>query len=170
LAPTASPTFTGTVSADIISATGDISGAIVSGVTSPGAGRGLLVRQPAGDGSEAIIQFTNNGVSAQRASINAGTAGDLIFNPASGVIKNGARRIGASVGGQGTTSATAVTTITHGLGTTPTSVVASPRGNTFSATTHLHVYVGNIGATTFTIYGGSGTAGAAVAYSWIAVA
>jgi hypothetical protein len=77
----ASPTFTGTVSAAGINTTGDISGGgWVGGVTSDGAGRGLLVRQAAGDANNAIIQFTNNGVTAQRASITAGAGGQLSMN------------------------------------------------------------------------------------------
>jgi hypothetical protein len=76
-APTASPTFTGTVNAAAITATGDISGAIVSGVTSAGAGRGLHVRQPSGDGSDAILQFTNNASTSQLAAFNASSSGAL---------------------------------------------------------------------------------------------
>jgi hypothetical protein len=80
-APTADPTITGTMSAGIINTTGDISGGgWVGGVTSDGAGRGLLVRQAAGDANNAIIQFTNNGVTAQRASITAGAGGQLSMN------------------------------------------------------------------------------------------
>ena len=80
-APTADPTITGTMSAGIINTTGDISGGgWVGGVTSDGAGRGLLVRQSVGDANNAIIQFTNNGVSAQRASITAGAGGQLSMN------------------------------------------------------------------------------------------
>ena len=73
-----SPVFSGTASGDM-STTG-----WVGGVTSAAAGRGLLVRQPSGDGSSAILQFTNNAVSAQKASISADTAGNLTFSPASG--------------------------------------------------------------------------------------
>ena len=53
---------------------------VVTGVTSPGAGRGLLVRQPVGDGSAAILQFTNNAVTAQRASIAADSASNLVLS------------------------------------------------------------------------------------------
>jgi hypothetical protein len=80
-APTADPTFTGTVSAAGINTTGDISGGgWVGAVTNAGAGRGLLVRQPAGNASDAIIQFTNNEVTAQRAIISANTNGYLYLN------------------------------------------------------------------------------------------
>lgn len=75
------PTITGTMSAGVINTTGDISGGgWVGGVTSDGAGRGLLVRQAAGDVNNAIIQFTNNGITAQRASITAGAGGQLSMN------------------------------------------------------------------------------------------
>jgi hypothetical protein len=160
IAPTADPTFTGTVN-----------GGIISGVTNAAAGRGLLVRQPSGDGSEAIIQFTNNAVTAQRASINSGTAGDLILNPASGIVKNGSARIGASVGGTGVTTSGSNQTVTHGLGVTPSSVVVCPRNNTYTVGYNVNVIMGNITSTTFTVFANNG-AGAAVAasYSWIAVA
>ena len=170
-----SPTFTGTVNAAAIAATGDISAAVVSGVTSAGAGRGVLVRQPSGDATAAILQFTNNAITAQRAAISADSSSLLTLSATTVALSvtsaniNGGR-LGGVVGGEGTTSATTpAQTVTHGLGATPTAVVATPRSNAFSATTHLHVYVGNRGATTFTIYGGTGAAAAAVPYSWIAV-
>ena len=77
-APTANPTFSGTINTAAINGSGDISTTgWVGGVTSAAAGRGLLVRQPSGDGSAAIIQFTNNAVTAQRAVITANSAGDV---------------------------------------------------------------------------------------------
>jgi hypothetical protein len=80
-APTADPTFTGTVSAGIINTTSDISGGgWVGGVTNDGAGRGLLVRQSSSNVNNAIIQFTNNPVNAQLASITAGAGGQLSMN------------------------------------------------------------------------------------------
>ena len=80
-APTADPTITGTMSAGIINTTGDISGGgWVGGVTSDGAGRGLLVRQSSSNVNNAIIQFTNNPVNAQLASITAGSGGQLSMN------------------------------------------------------------------------------------------
>lgn len=80
-APTANPTFSGTVNTAAINGSGDISTTgWVGGVTSAAAGRGLLVRQPSGDGSAAIIQFTNNAVTAQRAVITANSAGDVALS------------------------------------------------------------------------------------------
>jgi hypothetical protein len=61
----------GTVSGDL-----SVEG-VVSAITNNGAGRGLHVRQPAGDGTSAIVQFTNNAANLQRASIDASSAGQL---------------------------------------------------------------------------------------------
>ncbi|WP_395772681.1 tail fiber domain-containing protein [Arenimonas sp.] len=74
------------VSTTAVTVVGDLnanyvnSNQVVSGVTVPAAGRGLLCRQPSGDGSDAIIQFTNFGVTAQRATINASSGGALSLN------------------------------------------------------------------------------------------
>jgi hypothetical protein len=73
----------GTVSGDVAVV------GIVSAVTNNGAGRGLNVRQPAGDGSDAIVQFTNNAGSAQIGSVNANPAGAMSINsPASTTINS----------------------------------------------------------------------------------
>jgi hypothetical protein len=40
----------------------------------------LLTRQPVGDGSAAILQFTNNAVTAQRASLTADSSSNLSLN------------------------------------------------------------------------------------------
>jgi hypothetical protein len=69
---TTSTTVTGDLNTNYINAN-----TVVSATTVPAAGRGLHVRQPAGDGSDAIIQFTNNATTAQRAAINASTSGYL---------------------------------------------------------------------------------------------
>jgi hypothetical protein len=61
----------GTVSGSL-----DVQG-VVSAVTNTGAGRGLHTRQPSGDTDPALIQFTNNAATEQRASIGASTAGQL---------------------------------------------------------------------------------------------
>jgi hypothetical protein len=53
---------------------------VVTAITSAAAGRGMLIRQPAGDGSNAILQFTNNGVTAQRASVAANSSSQLILS------------------------------------------------------------------------------------------
>lgn len=73
LAKLASPTFTGTLTADIISANrGEF-------VTSVAAGRGVGIKAPAGDASAGILQFTNNAQSVQWASVTA-TNGALTLN------------------------------------------------------------------------------------------
>lgn len=71
------------VTPSVVNVTGDLNtnfvnaNTTVSATTNAAAGRGLHVRQPSGDGSDAIIQFTNNAVTAQRAAINASTSGYL---------------------------------------------------------------------------------------------
>jgi len=171
----ASPTFTGTVNAAAITATGNIDGAIVSGTTVAASGRGVLVRQPSGDATAAILQFTNNAVSAQRAAISADSASLLTLSATTVALSvtsaniNGAR-IGGVVGGSGTTTSGSNLTVTHGLGATPTAVTANARSNTYSATLNTNIYVGNIGATTFTVFANNGAGGAvAAAFNWMAV-
>ena len=93
----------------------------------------------------------------------------MILNPASGVVKDGAAIINGVVGGTGTTTSGANLTVTHGLGTTPSAVTATVRSNTYNVATATRIYVGNFGATTFTVYATTGSAVAA-AFSWIAVA
>jgi hypothetical protein len=87
----------------------------------------------------------------------------------SGTVNSG--RLGAVVGGQGTTTSGSNLTVTHGLGVTPTSVVATVRATTYSSSLNTNIFVGTPGATTFTVFANTG-AGAAVAatFSWIAVA
>jgi hypothetical protein len=49
-------------------------------VTNAGAGAGFRVRQPSGNGSSAIIQFTDFGITDQRASISADSSRNLILS------------------------------------------------------------------------------------------
>jgi hypothetical protein len=63
----------GTVSGDLT-----VSG-VVSATTNAGAGRGFNVKQPAGNGSAAIVQFTNNAADTQLAVITADSLGALSF-------------------------------------------------------------------------------------------
>ena len=80
-----------------------------------------------------------------------------------------ATRLGGVVGGQGTTTSGSTLTVTHGLGKTPLSVTASIRANTYNTTPRC-IAVGNIGATTFTVFANDTAGGAvAAAFSWIAV-
>jgi len=245
LAPTASPTFTGTVS-----------GGIIKGVTDNAAGRGVVVTQPSGNATPAILQFTDFAVGSQLGNITADGSGNITINPASGTlfssaisssgqiradssgadggftirpwtssssyeslstnnmagaeyvvltdgtstfigagtggattIRSGANntaneivvsdstatirggRLAGVSGGQGTTTSGANLTVTHGLGITPTTVVATVRSNTYSATNNTNIFVGNIGATTFTVFANNGASGAiAAAFSWMVCA
>jgi len=87
----------------------------------------------------------------------------------SGTVNSG--RLGAVVGGSGTTTSGSNLTVTHGLGTTPTAVTATVRNNTYSSSTNTNIFVGNIGATTFTVFANTGAGGAvAASFNWIAVA
>ena len=61
----------------------------VSAVTVPGAGRGLCVRAPAGDASSAILQFTNNAVSAQWGAISTPSSGVMNISASSGLTCDG---------------------------------------------------------------------------------
>ena len=91
------------------------------------------------------------------------------FLDISGLSNAVGTRLGGVVGGQGTTTSGSNLTVTHGLGTTPSSVTASIRANTYNSTPRS-IAVGNIGATTFTVFANDTAGGAvAAAFSWIAV-
>jgi hypothetical protein len=89
-----------------------------------------------------------------------------------GITFNGSAAINTHVGGQGTTSATAVTTVTHGLGigVAPSSVVATHRTSGTTGSPRIF-YVSRLTATQFDIYA-LDTAGGQVAapFYWIAIA
>jgi hypothetical protein len=243
-------TMTGNLYAPYIDSSG-----VIAGTTDAGAGRGVLVRQPSGNGSAAIIQFTDNAVTAQRGNITADSSGNITINPNSGTlfssaisssgqiradssgadggftirpwtadssyesiatnsmtsteyvllsnggstyisggsggstsIRSGANntaheivvsdsnatvrggRLAGVIGGVGTTTSGSNLTVTHGLGVTPSGVTVSVRNNTYSATNNTNIFVGNIGATTFTVFANNGASGAvAAAFSWTAV-
>lgn len=70
-----------------ISLSGDISGGIVYALTSSAAGRGFCVKAPSGDATPAIIQFTNNAISAQWASLSA-TSTTLTCNVSAGFVSS----------------------------------------------------------------------------------
>lgn len=72
LAKLASPTFTGTLSAGIISTTDTIASAGRGEFTTVvSAGRGVGIKAPAGDASAGILQFTNNAMTSQWSSISS---------------------------------------------------------------------------------------------------
>lgn len=86
----------------------------------------------------------------------------------SGTVNSG--RLGAVIGGLGNTTSGANLTVTHGLGITPTAVTATIRINTYTSTNNANIYVGNIGATTFTVFANNGAGGVVTAaFAWIAV-
>lgn len=183
-APLASPTFTGTVNSADITSTGSIradSGGIDGGfVLRPWTGAGTYTSLATNGmvGNEYVL--LNNGTTTF---IGAGSGGGIQLRPnandstyefiishvgshrLSGALLNG------SVGGQGTTTSGANLTVTHGLGVTPSSVVATVRSNTYSAALNTNIFVGNITSTTFTVFANNGSSGAvAAAFSWIAIA
>jgi hypothetical protein len=81
-----------------------------------------------------------------------------------GILLRGAR------GGTGTTTSGSNLTVTHSLGTTPTSVVATVRQDTYSASLNTNIFVGAITSTTFTVFANTGAGGAvAAAFRWIAI-
>jgi hypothetical protein len=78
--------------------------------------------------------------------------------------------LNGATGGVGTTTSGSNLTVTHGLGASPSAVTVSVRSNTYSATNNTNIFVGNSGATTFTVFANNGASGAvAAAFSWIAV-
>ena len=102
---------------------------------------------------------------------NANTAAHQLLVDADGAHRLSGALLHGSVGGIGTTTSGANLTVTHGLGATPSAVTATVRSNAYSATNNTNIFVGNFGATTFTVFANNGASGAvAAAFSWIAVA
>jgi hypothetical protein len=184
LAPTASPTFTGTVSAAGITATGSIR------ADSGGADGGFIIRPwTAGSSYESLA--TNNMAASEyvvlsdgtSTFIGAGTGGattirsgannatnEIVVSDSNATIRGA--RLGGVVGGTGTTSATANLTVTHGLGVQPSAITATIHSNTFTAARNQMIFTSTPGTpntTTFTVYASSGSAGIAATFSWIAV-
>lgn len=87
----------------------------------------------------------------------------------SGSVINSTGTLNRVQGALGTTTIGSNLTVTHNLGTTPSSVVVSARSNAYSTTRTVNIFCGNIGATTFTVYANDGAAGLAQAFSWMAV-
>lgn len=110
-----------------------------------------------GDASYAYSAFTANSANTATNAINA-------TNDASGVILRGAR------GGSGTTTSGSNLTVTHNLGITPTSVVATVRADTYSSVLNTNIFVGAITSTTFTVFANNGAGGAVAAtFRWIVI-
>lgn len=138
VADTTTQTLTNKTLADPI-VTGTLSGGVISAVTFDAAGRGLLVRQSAGDANPAILQFTNNAVTVQRASISSDAAGNLTFSPSSGA---------------GTFSGTLATSAIYSSG-----VVHSGGHNSGSlASVQPGAYLGpSTGGSSYSMFGNAGT-------------
>jgi len=156
---------------------------------SGGADGGLIMRPWTGGSS--WTSLATNGMTGEeyilisqgaRTLLGAG-GGDIEIRPGTNSIANqltvsstGAHELSGavlkgSVGGQGNTTSGANLTVTHGLGVTPSSVVATVRSNTYTSTNNTNIFVGNIGSTTFTVFANNGASGAtSAAFSWIAVA
>lgn len=126
------------------------------------------------------VAFDNNEIQARLngaasgLNINASGGNVGIGNASSttqinGTLKNGSAFVSGCVSGILTTTSGANATVTHGLGVTPTSVVASIRSSTYTLSTYT-VFTGNYTATTFTIGANLNGANAAAAVSWIAMA
>jgi hypothetical protein len=73
---TAGDTMSGNLYAPYLESTGP-----VRGTTQAAAGRGVLITQPSGNGSAAILQFTNYEVNSQLASITVDGGGTVGINP-----------------------------------------------------------------------------------------
>jgi hypothetical protein len=102
---------------------------------------------------------------------NANTTTHQLVVDANGAHRLSGALLHGAVGGEGTTTSGANLTVTHGLGTTPASVVATVRNNTYSASLNTNIFVGSRTGTTFTVYANNGAGGAvAAAFSWMAVA
>lgn len=100
---------------------------------------------------------------------NVGIGNASSVTQVNGVLKNGSAFVSGCVSGILTTTSGANATVTHGLGVTPTAVVATIRSSTYTLSTYT-VFTGNYTATTFTIGANLNGANAAAAVSWVAMA
>lgn len=152
-APIANPTFTGTV----------------SGVSAAMVGLGNVnntsdANKPVSTATQTALNLKlNESGGTVTGILNVATEGDL--RVAGDVVR-------ASVGGVGTSTVGSggLYGVTHGLGTTPTAVVACQRSNTYNSTPRIFS-VGNFTSSSFTLFAND-TAGTRqdTAFSWIAIA
>jgi hypothetical protein len=118
------------------------------------------------------LNSLTNGTYTGNVTTNASTATALkTARNINTVSFDGTANIVTHVGGQGTTNLSGVFTVTHGLGQTPSAVVATQRTAGTTTGSPRIFYVSRISATQFDIYA-LDTAGAQVAgpFYWIAVA
>jgi hypothetical protein len=138
-------------------------------------GIGLAAGSSFGTGDANVIIGGNDGSDIHGSSNNIilsdGDGNIRVKVNSSGVITKGnGAVIRGTTGNIGTTTSGTNLTVTHGLGTTPISVVATVRSNVYSAALNQNIFVGNFTATTFTVFSNNGAGGAAAsAFSWIAV-
>ena len=168
IAPLDSPTFTGTVGSfsmgtNDIAFSGSTGGIVyLDGPTGTVGGNLTLELPLISTGNEVLVADTTT-----QTLTNKTLTAPVITG--SGTVNSG--RLGSVVGGLGTTTSGSNLTVTHGLGTTPTAVNATIRINTYTSTNNANIFVGNIGATTFTVFANNGAGGAvSAAFNWIAVA
>ena len=112
-----------------------------------------------------------NGVYTGNVTTNASTATALKTARTINTISfDGTANILTHVGGQSTTLGSTVKTITHGLGSTPSSVVAVQRAAGTPTLTVINFHITRISATEFDIYAVSAGAYVSGPFYWIAVA
>jgi hypothetical protein len=138
-APTASPTFTGTVNAANITTTGGVTVGTQLSAVSPNSGSsgGVVIRQNAGGGT-GYLQFTNNAMSSQLAAISADASGNLGLSPASGA---------ASVSG----SLSASTLASSGV------VYSGNHSSSSLASVQAGVFLGSTAGSSYLMAGNAGT-------------
>jgi hypothetical protein len=112
-----------------------------------------------------------NGVYTGNVTANASTATALkTARTINTVSFDGTANILTHVGGQSTTLGSTVKTVSHGLGTTPSSVVAVQRSATGPTLTVVNFHITRISSTEFDIYAVGSGAYVSAGFYWIAVA
>jgi len=113
-----------------------------------------------------------NDLTNDKLSKTGGTVTGILNVATEGDLRIAGDLVRASVGGVGTSTVGSggLFGVTHGLGTTPTAVVACQRGNTYNSTPRIFT-VGNFTSSSFTLFAND-TSGTRqdTAFSWIAIA
>lgn len=151
-APIANPTFTGTV----------------SGVSKSMVGLGNV--DNTSDANKPISTATQTALNL-KLNESGGTVTGILNVASEGDLRVAGDVVRASVGGTGSASSSGVTTVNHGLGTIPSSVVATMRTAGTTTGSPRIFYVSRLSSTQFDIYA-LDTAGnqQSGAFYWIAIA
>jgi hypothetical protein len=154
-APLAAPTFTGTVVLPSTTSIGNVSATEIGYI----------------DGVTSAVQTQLNSLDSTKLEKSGGTVTGILNVASAGDLRIAGDLVRASVGGTGSAASTGITTVSHNLGTTPSSVVVTMRTAGTSTGSPRIFYVSAVDSNSFDVRaldtGGNQQAGA---FYWIAIA